>query len=152
MSVLEQSWCPQCAEFTVTDVGRPCVWCDTLTVRKRGGWKRPDLQARSLITPAQARALHEAHRTRSIRDLSRATYKALGYTSPESCLEGIRAAFDREGLIGRDQGTATAAANVARSMRLPDETKNEFKRRRRREHGYRDSRSGEWRVVATEPA
>jgi len=153
MSALEQSWCPTCVEWTVTDLGRPCVWCDTITVRKRGGWTRPDMHARSRISPAQAKAIHAAHiEGRSLRDLSGTTWKALGYASACSCLEGIRAAFDREGLVGRDQAAGTAASNVARSTRLPDETKNEFKRRRRREHGYRDSRSGEWRVVATEPA
>jgi hypothetical protein len=149
---LEQSWCPSCNEWTTTDLGRPCVWCDTRTVRRKGGWKRPDRHARSLITAAQARALHQAHRTRSLRDLSRSAYQALGYSTPNSCLEGIRAAFDREGLTGRDQPTATAQSNVARSTRLPGETKNEFKRRRRREHGYRCSRTGEWRVAASEPA
>jgi hypothetical protein len=153
MSVLELSWCPSCEEWTVTDLGRPCVWCDTRTVSKRGGWKRPDLQAKSRISPAQAKAIHAAHLNgMSLRAIADTTWETLGYASAHSCLEGIRSAFVREGLKPRTTSDATSLSNRWRSMRLPGETTNEFKRRRRREHGYRDSRSGEWRVAETIPA
>jgi hypothetical protein len=57
----------------------------------------------------------------------------LGYRTDKSCLEGIRAAFDREGLTARDQSTATGLANAARGSRLPGEDKNSYRRRMRRE-------------------
>ena len=148
VNTLEQSWCPECAEFTVTDVGRPCLWCDTPTVKKRGGWARPDMQAKSRISPAQARAIHAAHiGGRSLRDLSESTWKALGYASAKSCLEGIRGAFVREGLKGRSRADGTRLSNTQRSMRLPGEDNLAFRRRRRREYGYRDGRTGEWRIA-----
>lgn len=145
---IDQSWCPNCQEFTVTDAGRPCVWCDTRTVAKRGGWKRPDKTASSRISPAQARALHAAHQHLSLRDIAAKVYETLGYKTQLSCLEGMRAAFRREGLTGRSQPAATSLANVQRGKRLPGETPQEYKRRRRREVGYRDHRTGEWRIAA----
>jgi hypothetical protein len=121
-------------------------------IRKRGGWKRPDRERLSHITRSQALALHAAHcQGLSLRHLSRVTWEKLGYASPHSCLEGIRYALKRENLPVRVHATATAAANRARSIRLPGESKNELKRRRRREHGYRDSRTGEWKVAAMSP-
>lgn len=142
------AWCPTCQERTVVDVGRPCAWCDTIVIRKRGGWKRPDMARRSRINRSQALALHAAHcHGLSLRRLATVTWTKLGYASEQSCLEGIRYAFKREGLRVRAQSEATAKANVERSTRLPGESKNEFKRRRRREHGYRDSRTGEWRLA-----
>jgi hypothetical protein len=146
---LEQSWCPNCLEWTSTDAGRPCVWCDTRTIAKRGGWKRPDLQRRSRVSPSQARAIHAAHQAgRSLRDLSDAVWEALGYASAKSCLEGIRSAFAREGLTARSRADGTRLSNTQRSMRLPGEDNLAFRRRRRREHGYRDGRTGEWRIAS----
>jgi len=125
------------------------MFCDTRTVTKRGGWKRPDMQARSLISPGQARAIHAAHLAgRSLRDLSEGTWQALGYASAKSCLEGIRSAFAREGLKGRSRANGTRLSNTQRSMRLPGEDNLAFRRRRRREYGYRDGRTGEWRIAA----
>lgn len=149
MTVLVQSWCPTCEEWTVTDVGRPCIWCDTTTVAKRGGWKRPDMHKRSHISPAQARAIHAAHLDgRSLRDISDHVWETLGYASAKSCLEGIRYALKREGLKYRSRADATRISNTQRSMRNPGETDLEFRRRRRREYGYRDSRTGEWRIAS----
>lgn len=131
------------------DVGRPCAWCDTTIVTKRGGWKRPDRAARSRITRPQALVLHQAHlKGKSLREIARAVHVSLGYATDKSCLEGIRAAFDREGLPRRTQAAGTAKSNRDRAKRLPGESENEYKRRRRREHGYRCTRTGEWRVAA----
>lgn len=151
MTVLEHAWCPSCREWTVIDVGQPCAWCDTRTVKRRGGWKRPDARARSRISPAQAQAIHIAHtHGRSLRDISRTAWKTLGYASDKSCLGGIRYALNREGLPVRERAAATSLANRQRSTRLPGETRDEFKRRRRREHGYRDTRTGEWRKAGAQ--
>lgn len=142
-------WCPNCREFTVVDVGRPCAWCDTTVVRKRGGWKRPDRAQTSRISRSQALAIHAVHcQGLSLREIARRTWQKLGYSSEGSCLEGIRAAFDREGLNSRTQTQATAAANRERRARPDNESKNAYKRRRRREHGYRCPRTGEWKVAA----
>lgn len=56
--------------------------------------------------------------------------------------------FDREGLKARPQTQATADANRKRRARPDNESKNAYKRLRRREHGYRCSRTGEWKVAA----
>lgn len=142
-------WCPTCRERTVIEIGRPCAWCDTIVVKKRGGWKRPDRAQTSRISRVQALALHAAHcQGLSLREIARRTWQKLGYSSEGSCLGGIRAAFDREGLKPRAQTQATADANRKRRARRADESKNAYKRRRRREHGYRNSRTGEWKVAA----
>lgn len=149
---LQQGWCPTCHEWTVIDVGQPCAWCDTTIVTRRGGWKRPDLAARSNINPAQARAIHAKHQQgTSLREISRHTWQTLGYKTPESCLLGIAAALRREGLHYLDQAQATAKANRDRTLRQPGETIQAFKRRRRREHGYRCHRTGEWRIAKPQP-
>lgn len=128
------AWCPTCREYTVLDAGEPCAWCNTIVVKKRGGWKRPDRRARSRITTAQANAIHVAHLNgMSLREISRRVYTQLGYASDASCLEGIRAALDRERLPVRAHSAATAAANRARGNRLPGEDKNAYRRRVRRE-------------------
>lgn len=146
MSGLAQSWCPTCCEWTLAEPGEPCAWCDTRVIRRRGGWERPDVRARSRISRNQALALHAAHtQGRSLRDLSRITWETLGYASDKSCLEGIRCAFDREALTCRKRIAAVQLSNRQRSTRLDGETRSEFKRRRRREYGYRDTRTGEWR-------
>jgi len=143
---LEQAWCPTCREWTVLDVGKPCAWCETLLVRKRGGWKRPD---RYRFTRRELQAIHATHmRGPSMRAIARGLWRRLGYASEHSCLGALLDAMHREGLRPRTHSEATALANRARSKRLPGETKNEYKRRVRREHGYRDSRTGEWRLAA----
>jgi hypothetical protein len=105
------AWCPMCREYTVLEIGKPCAWCDTMLVKRRGGWKRSDRHARSLISTRHAKEIHAAHlRGTSLREISRRIYTQLGYATDGSCLEGIRAALDREGLAVRAQGTATAAS------------------------------------------
>ena len=146
---MKLAWCPKCREFSVLDAGRPCAWCDSTLVKKRGGWTRPDKAAESRVTRSHALAIHVAHcQGLSLREISRRVWERLGYSSPDSCLEGIRTALAREGLSVRPQDAATAAANRARGKRLPGEDKNAYKRRQRREVGYRDTRTGEWRKAA----
>jgi len=141
-------WCPTCEQDSLPMRNGTCGFCDTPLVRRRGGWKRPDAVARSRISRNQARAIHSAHiQGRSLRDIARSTWQTLGYSSDKSCLEGIRTALQRERLAIRPQGEATSRANSERSMRLPGESKNDFKRRRRREYGYRDTRTGTWRIA-----
>ena len=146
---MSNTWCPTCRDWSVQNPGRPCAWCDTTVIVRRGGWKRPDRRRTSLISRDQALALHRAHENgQSLRALSRLTWETLGYRTPGSCLAGIIAALDREGLRTRDQQTATAVANTKRGGRLPGENKNAYRRRLRREHGYRCHRTGEWRVAS----
>ncbi len=78
------------------DPGRPCAWCDTIVLRRRGGWKRPDLQR---ISRAQALALHAVYRRGvSTREPGRRLHDNLGYSAWQSAAEAIRNAFHREGL------------------------------------------------------
>jgi threonine synthase len=77
----------------------------------RGHW--PGQPSR--ISPAQARALHSFHsRGLSLRAIARTVWERLGYSSENSCLEGLRSAFRREGLQVRSHSAATAASNRAR--------------------------------------
>jgi hypothetical protein len=69
----------------------------------------------------------------SLRAIARMVWQRFGYRSEGSCLEGMRAAFRREGLPVRHRSAATAAANRARGQRLPGEDKNAYRRRMRRE-------------------
>lgn len=142
----EEAWCPTCRERCSCNVGRPCAWCDTPTVKRRGGWKRPDRQR---FTRQQAEAIAAVHASGvSLRAISRAMYQKHGYKTPQSCLETIRLTLKRDGLAVRPRAAATAANNRARRVRRPDETAQDYKRRMRRERGYRDSRSGAWKVAA----
>jgi hypothetical protein len=127
----ELSWCPACQSASVLPAGRKCAWCGAkLWHGPRGHWPGGS----SLIGPAQARVLHRAHaQGMSLRAIARAVWQRLGYRSEGSCLEGIRAAFRREGLPVRRHSVATAAANRARGNRLPGEDKNAYRRRIRRE-------------------
>lgn len=145
MDALDLSWCPTCAAWTCADVGTRCAWCDTVTVRKRGGWKRPDRHAFTRPELETIAALHQ--RGHSLRAIARGLYERRGYASEGSCLESIRAGMRREGLSVRRPGAATAACNRARRQRPAGESTAAYKRRMRRERGYRDTRTGEWRRV-----
>lgn len=146
MLKLDQAWCPTCREWTVLDVGRPCAFCDTTLVRRRGGWKRPD---RRRFTRQQLETVHALHvQGASLRAIARGLYERLGYASENSCLDTLRLSLKREGFSVRRQGAATALTNTVRRKRLAGESVNEYKRRRRREVGYRDTRTGEWKVAA----
>lgn len=113
----EPGWCPGCHQAVLVRPGRDCPWCGRRVWRAPpGGWHRPDRQAASRIDPREARLLHEYHaRGLSLRAIAGTAWRRLGYASPGSCLEGIRAAFRREGLPARPQPAATAAANRARA-------------------------------------
>jgi hypothetical protein len=132
----------------VLDAGQPCAWCDTILVRRRGGWKRPDRHRFSRAQLEKIAALHAEGA--SLRAIARSLYVRLGYSSEASCLETLRLSLAREGFRVRPPSSATALANRARRRRLPGETKSAYKRRMRREVGYRDSRTGEWKVATTE--
>jgi len=106
---IEQSWCPTCKEWTVIDAGRPCAWCDTPTIRKRGGWKHPS--NRSRISRDKALAIHKKYQTGvSARTLGRELHTVLGYKSAQSCEAAIGAAFKKHGLPTRDRIAATILA------------------------------------------
>lgn len=112
MSVrLEQAWCPQCREWTVVDAGRPCAWCGTVLVRRRGGWKRPDAVGR--IGEQHARVLHQAYeRGLSLNQIAERVWQRFGYASSHSCQVALHGAFKRYGLPRRDQKEATRAAST----------------------------------------
>ena len=119
-----------------------------IPVTKRGGWQRPD---RWTFTSEQARRLHAMHVVQgySLRAIARALCNQPRHAgrSPNGMLETLRATFKREGLVGRSQSAATAAANRARRQRPAGESKAAYKRRVRRERGYVDTRTGEWRIA-----
>lgn len=126
---LDQAWCPQCREWTVLDPGQPCAWCDTRLVRRRGGWKRPDLTG--LITEPAARAIHAKYQQGvSARTLGRQLYQVLGYRTAHSCEVAIGTAFRRYGLAVRDRIDATVLASTTNGLSPRDV---QARRRARRE-------------------
>lgn len=129
MSVrLDQSWCPSCKEWTVLDAGRPCAWCDTILVRRRGGWKRPDQTGR--ISETQARALHLLYQQgRSLNKIAELVWERLGYASRHSCQVALHGAFKRHGLPRRAQVEATRLAVTTDGL-SPKDWRERSRRRR----------------------
>src|SRR3990172_2861892 len=128
---IDQSWCPSCKEWTVLDAGWPCAWCDTILVKRKGGWKRPDLHGR--ISESAARAMHAKYETGiSARTLGRELYRVLGYKTANTCEAAIGAAFHRFGLPVRDRIAPTVLASTTRGLSPRDDRE---RRRRRREAG-----------------
>jgi hypothetical protein len=141
----------------LTAIGRPDIFVELVPLdvdelvdepKRRGGWSRPD---RHRFARAEVETIYRLHTELglSLREIARRLYPRLGYASEASCLETIRLSLKREGFRARPQPIATTLSNQARRQRPAGETKSEYKRRRRREpHGYRDSRTGEWRTVS----
>lgn len=128
---IDQSWCPSCREWTVIDAGRPCAWCGEMLVKRRGGWRRPDIHGR--INERMAYAIHAKYEQGiSARKLGQALYATLGYRSSRTCEAAIGHAFHRYGLPvrGRIEATVLASTSSGLSPRNPRE-----RRRRRREAG-----------------
>lgn len=112
---VSQAWCPSCNEWTVVDAGRPCAWCGTILVVKRGGWKHQN--SRSRISRDKAVAIHWKYETGvSARTLGRELHKVLGYKSPQSCEAAIGIAFKRYGLPRRDRIQATILASTTSGL------------------------------------
>lgn len=129
---LDQSWCPSCREWTVIDAGRPCAWCGETLVRKRGGYKRPDIQGR--ITERMAHAIHAKYEAGwSARKLGRELWQVLGYGSARTCEAAIGRAFMRYGLPRRERIEATVLASTSSGLSPRDEKE---RRRRRVAAGY----------------
>lgn len=125
------AWCPTCREWTVLSVGKPCAWCDTILIRKRGGWKRPDLAAR--ISPAAAQAIHHKYMAGvSARALGRQLYQVLGYKNARSCEIAIGDAFRRHHLPIRERTQATRLAVTTHGLSPRDHRE---RARRRRQAG-----------------
>lgn len=130
---LDQSWCPQCREWTVIDAGRPCAWCGETLVKRGGGWKRPDIQGR--ITESMARAIHAKYEAGwSARKLGQELWQVLGYRSSRTCESAIGRAFMRYGLPRRSRIEATVLASTSSGLSPRDD--KERRRRRRVEAGY----------------
>lgn len=109
------------------DVGRPCAWCDTTLVRRRGGWKQPGLHGR--ISETQARAIHLVYmRGVSAHKLGQRLYEQLGYASPGTCEMAIGVAFRRLGLHVRERIEATVLASTRNGL----SPRNDRERRARR--------------------
>ena len=126
--MIAQAWCSTCREFTVIDAGRPCVWCGTILVEKRGGWKRPDLVGR--INEQAARAIHAKYITGvPARVLGRELYQVLGYKTPATCENAIGVAFRRYGLPVRDRIEATRLASTKHGL-SPRDWRERYRRRR----------------------
>jgi len=125
---VEQSWCPTCREWTVLDAGRPCAWCDTTLVRKRGGFKRPDIVGR--IDQRKARAIHAKYRTGvSARTLGRELHETLGYPNAKAAEVAIGSAFRRYGLPVRDRIEATRLASTTNGL-SPRDWRERYRRRK----------------------
>lgn len=95
-------------------------------------WPKPHPLRR--LTTEQVHAAHRLHLAgMSIRELGRQLYERHGYASAHSCATALCEAFARHSLEARDRAEAAAAANRARPGvdKLPGETKNEARRRRR---------------------
>lgn len=141
-------WCKHCRTRQPEEPGETCPDCGHVLVR-RGGWRRPD---RHRFSEDEVRTIYRLHMDLgfSLREIARRLYERMGYASPSSCLETLRQNLRYQGLMPRRPGQATAVANIARRQRPAWETKSAYKRRMRRERGYRDSRTGEWRVAGKE--
>lgn len=127
---IEQAWCPSCQEWTVLDAGRPCAFCETILVRKRGGWKR---KVEHRITERMARAIHAKYEQGwSARKLSVELHQVLGYASYHSCEVALGDAFRRYGLPVRDRIEATIIASTSSGLSPRDHRE---RRRRRIEAG-----------------
>lgn len=121
-------WCPACREWTVIDAGRPCAWCGTRVVEKRGGWKRPDLTGR--ISEPAARAIHAKYQTGiSANRLGKELYQVLGYKTPGACALAIGDAFRRHGLPVRGQVAATVLASTRNGL-SPRDPRERYARRK----------------------
>lgn len=92
------------------------------------------------LSEKQLRQLHLLHLREglSVRELARRGWRSWGYASEQTALNSILDRWKRLGLAARPKGEATARANVARSKRLPGESVNAYKRRKRRELYERD--------------
>ena len=109
------AWCDGCGENSAIDGAGRCLWCGGPTRTNRGGWRRPDRAATSLLTEPQVYALHRAHMEgASIRELGRRVWERIGSASERSAANVICDAFRRHGLPARSRSEATAKANAAR--------------------------------------
>lgn len=110
------------------DAGRPCAWCGTTLVNRKGGWKRPDLTGR--ISREAAHAIHRKYQTGvSARTLGRELHQVLGYKTPQSCADSICRAFHRHGLPTRDRIEATVLASTKNGLSPRDETTRASRRK-----------------------
>ncbi len=110
MTVTERpthAYCPACKEESAIDNRGRCLWCDgpTREKKKRGGWKRPDLRARSKLTDPMLRLLYKLHieEGRSINSLAKEVYARVGYGSHHAAASRISKGWKRLGLEARDR-------------------------------------------------
>ncbi len=106
------SYCPSCRELTVIDVGRPCAWCDTITVpppRPRG--KPKGKHAR--VSDEQLKILYRVYVERrvSVRQIAGQVWEQLGYASAQACGNSLHALLTDRGYKLRSQREVTVARN-----------------------------------------
>lgn len=139
-------YCPTCEEESPINLSGLCLWCDTPTVseipKKRGGWKRPDLQGPRFITEKQLRALHRLHTDEGIsaRELGRRIFETAGYATANSALMAILGGWRRLDLRSLPRTEAAVRSNIARRQAGSPGTADQraYKRwRRKRNGGYR---------------
>lgn len=124
---IEQSWCETCKEWSVIDAGRPCAFCDTILVKRRGGWKK---KPRYRINEKMARALHAKYvQGFSARRLGIELHGVLGYKSHHSADVAIGRAFRRFGLPVRERIEATVLASTSSGLSPQDRAERTRKRR-----------------------
>jgi hypothetical protein len=123
-------WCPACKEGSAIDFDGNCLWCGGLTeqrqVKKRGGWKRPDL-AGCRYTEAQLRALHIFHMRDgiSINELGKRTYKTVGYKTHHGAAVAISCQWKRLGLQARDRIEQTVLSSTKHGRKRRRQSKAE---------------------------
>jgi hypothetical protein len=95
------------------------------------------LSKASLLTREQIHAIHRLHIEggHSVRSIVRAGWRTWGYANERSATNAVFGLLASFGLKCRPRAEATVMANRQRMMRLPGESKNAFKARRRRETG-----------------
>jgi hypothetical protein len=89
------------------------------------------------LSEADIRAIQWRHYTgyESLRSICREMWEEKGFASDKSMLNTICDTLSSYGLRKRSRAEMTARSNRDRSMRLPGEDRNAFKKRRRRETG-----------------
>lgn len=89
------------------------------------------------LSEADIRAIQWRHYTgyESLRSICREMWEEKGFASDKSMLNTICDTLSSYGLKKRSREEMTARSNRDRSMRLPGEGKNAFRKRRRRETG-----------------
>lgn len=106
------SYCPACRELTVIDVGRPCAWCDTITVPPPRPLGKPKGK-HARVSDEQLRILYRVYVERrvSVRQIAEAVWQQFGYASSAACATSLYSLFVDRGYRLRSQHDVTVTRN-----------------------------------------